>query len=81
MGKLFFWAIIVVFVMLALRIISYNKYRKRIQDEEHLSLNRGKETMVRCAHCGIYLPRSEAFMSNQHTWCGPEHAKLGVRQP
>lgn len=39
----------------------------------------GAEQMVRCAHCGIYLPRSEALMSNEHTWCSLDHAKLGPR--
>jgi uncharacterized protein len=36
--------------------------------------------MVRCAHCGIHMPRSEAVLSDGKTWCSPEHAKLGVRQ-
>jgi uncharacterized protein len=33
--------------------------------------------MVRCAHCGIHLPRSEAVLLNGHTWCSTEHSKLG----
>jgi len=36
--------------------------------------------MVRCAHCGIHLPRSEAVLMNGQTWCSQEHARLGVRQ-
>jgi len=69
-----------VVLMIVLRIISYSKHRQRVQQSRNnLSLARGKEPMVRCAHCGIYLPRSEALMSNQHTWCSLEHAKLGVR--
>ncbi len=40
----------------------------------------GPESMVRCAHCGIYMPRSEAVLSDGKTWCSPEHAKLGIRQ-
>ncbi len=35
------------------------------------------EAMVRCAHCGIHLPRSEALLQGGHTWCSPEHARLG----
>lgn len=38
------------------------------------------EPMVRCAHCGIHLPRSEALMKNGQTWCSDAHAQLGVRQ-
>jgi len=38
------------------------------------------EPMVRCAHCGIHLPRSEALMKGGQTWCSDAHAQLGVRQ-
>lgn len=38
------------------------------------------ESMVRCEHCGIHMPRSEAILSEGHIWCSQEHAKLGVRQ-
>src|SRR5690625_744317 len=79
LGKLFFWIGVVVVLMVILRIISYSKHRQQVQQARNLSLSRGKEPMVRCSHCGIYLPRSEALMSNQHTWCSLEHAKLGVR--
>lgn len=35
------------------------------------------EAMVRCAHCGIHLPRSDALLVNDQTWCSQEHARLG----
>lgn len=35
------------------------------------------EAMVRCAHCGIHLPRSEALLQGGQTWCSQEHARLG----
>ena len=35
------------------------------------------ERMVRCAHCGIHLPRSEALLQGGRTWCSQEHARLG----
>lgn len=38
------------------------------------------ESMVRCEHCGIHMPRSEAILSNGHIWCSQEHAKLGAPQ-
>ena len=33
--------------------------------------------LVRCAHCGLYLPRSEAYGSGGRLYCGAEHARLG----
>lgn len=41
---------------------------------------RQSEQMVRCAHCGIHLPRSEAVLSAGETYCGQEHARLGAAQ-
>lgn len=35
------------------------------------------ESMVSCAHCGIYMPRSEALLIGKRTWCCEEHARLG----
>jgi uncharacterized protein len=35
------------------------------------------EDMVRCAHCGVNLPRSEAIFSAGDFYCTPEHKQLG----
>lgn len=37
----------------------------------------GAESMVRCAHCGIHLPRSEALLIGGHTYCSPAHRDAG----
>jgi len=36
------------------------------------------ESMVRCAHCGIHLPRSEALIgrSGERVYCSDEHRRL-----
>lgn len=68
--------------MIIARIISQNKARKNTPPDptRRAPRTRGStESMVRCAHCGIHLPRSEALMSNHHTWCSLEHAKRGPR--
>ena len=38
-----------------------------------------EEDMVQCAHCGVYLPASEAITQQGRQWCSQEHARLGVR--
>ncbi len=38
---------------------------------------RGAEDMVKCAHCGVNLPRSEAIFSQGEFFCTPEHQRLG----
>lgn len=35
------------------------------------------EDMVKCAHCGVNLPRSEAIYSGGDFFCTPEHRQLG----
>lgn len=34
------------------------------------------EDMVRCAHCGVHLPRSEAIASQGEFYCTNEHRQL-----
>jgi uncharacterized protein len=35
--------------------------------------------LVRCTHCGVHLPRSEARMAESLLYCSDEHARLGKR--
>jgi uncharacterized protein len=34
------------------------------------------EDMVRCAQCGVHLPRSEGVMAGNVFYCTPEHRRL-----
>ena len=35
--------------------------------------------LVRCAHCGMHLPRAEAHGERGLLYCSEEHARLGQR--
>ena len=35
--------------------------------------------LVRCAHCGVHLPRAEARQAAGALYCSEEHARLGAR--
>ncbi len=35
--------------------------------------------MERCAHCGVFQPRSEGLEINGRFYCSAEHARLGPR--
>lgn len=35
------------------------------------------EDMVKCAHCAVNLPRSEALLTKGEFFCTPEHLQLG----
>jgi len=35
--------------------------------------------MVRCAHCGIHIPKSEALQRDGRNYCSEEHRDAGPR--
>jgi len=41
------------------------------------SPNSKSEELVRCAHCGVLLPREEARLTGGALYCTEEHARLG----
>jgi uncharacterized protein len=34
--------------------------------------------LVKCARCGVHLPRGEARLADGKLFCGDEHARLGA---
>jgi uncharacterized protein len=85
-GKLLFWFILVLVVLTIARIAA--RAASRAQHGGGATRRTGRsqrtravpaEQMVRCAHCGIHLPRSEATLIDGRTWCSHEHARLGER--
>lgn len=40
----------------------------------------GGELMVRCANCGLYLPKSESVTAGPHHYCSVAHREAGPRQ-
>jgi uncharacterized protein len=51
-------------------------YRKRIERDEQPPQMKGGEDMVRCAQCGVHLPRSEGISARGKFYCSPEHQRL-----
>jgi len=37
-----------------------------------------QQDLVRCARCGVHLPRDEAREAGGRLYCGEEHARLGM---
>ena len=79
MAKLLLWVVVIIAALFITRLFTHKKALSARTNRPPAPAPKGAEKMVRCAHCGIYLPRSEALMSNNHTWCSLEHAKLGPR--
>ena len=74
-------------LLIALAILAYLLFKgllrrdARRQGSVRPSEPRGEaapEDMVRCALCGVHLPRSESFTSRGKFFCSDEHRRLGV---
>ncbi len=83
MGKLLFWVVLIIAVLFVARIAARMAAARQADDTPKARRSApapgpaAPESMVRCAHCGIHLPRSEAVLQNGMTWCSVDHAKLG----
>jgi uncharacterized protein len=65
--------------LIAVVLIGYGltrNYLRRKADEESKLADQAKpnsENMVRCTHCGVHLPLSEATLSQGDYFCSNDH--------
>lgn len=83
MGKILFWAVVIVGVLFITRLLAHQAAKRQNKGNEPKrsrpeSLGKAEE-MVRCANCGVYMPRSEAIKQSDQFWCSSEHAKAGAK--
>jgi len=64
--------IVLVFVLAWWILKSYRKSMTR----EDPPTAAAAEDMVRCAHCGVHLPRSECYAGSDKFFCSEEHLRL-----
>jgi uncharacterized protein len=66
MAKIIAWLVLIFVVLFALRLIGMRNARAQRKAASSgntasaTSAKPGAEPMVRCIHCGVYLPRKEA---------------------
>jgi len=81
MGKLLLWAIVILAALIIMRLWTHKNAHAAARRNRPVNPSRpgdaAPESMVRCAWCGIHLPRSEALLKNGQLWCCEEHARLG----
>lgn len=77
LGKLVFFLIIAVLVYWLIKARSSeeteNTNEKTDESTESNTSPKALEEMVRCAHCGVHLPRSESVTSQGDFFCCNEH--------
>ena len=65
------------FLLVVALLVGYwiaKRYRKRV-DARDAAAPRGDENMVRCAQCGVHLPRSESLVTRGRYYCSAEHQR------
>ena len=71
MTKILLWIVVVIAVLIALRLINIAKEKRRAAGSSaDASRNPPAEAMVRCARCGVYLPRADATAGPAGLTCG-----------
>ena len=61
MAKVVAWLVLIFVVLLALRMINVRKTRSKIRGATRAPAGDTiAQPMVRCARCGVFLPRSDA---------------------
>lgn len=54
-------------------------YQRSLNKPPVSEREKAAEDMVKCAHCGVNLPRSESIYSGGDFFCTPEHKQLGKK--
>ncbi|GJL76263.1 PP0621 family protein [Nitrosomonas sp.] len=73
MGKLFFFLIIAVLVYWIIKTRTPEETEIPEDDTAENATPKSLEEMVRCAHCGVHLPRSESVTSQGAFFCSNDH--------
>ncbi|MDR0247551.1 MAG: hypothetical protein LBI16_04055 [Burkholderiales bacterium] len=75
MGKLLFWVLVFVVALIAWRLWNIRQWNARHRNDPPSPSKKksaSDEPMVRCARCGVFLPREEARLTHNGYRCGDE---------
>ena len=71
MTKVLLWIVLVFVALFALRLLNVAKARRRNgEGSDASSRTPPAEIMVKCARCGVYLPRADAVPGLSGLVCG-----------
>jgi uncharacterized protein len=71
MTKALIWIVVVFVVLFGLRLLNMSKAKRRTDTSGRQAPQEPQvETMVRCARCGVYLPRADATPGPAGLTCG-----------
>jgi uncharacterized protein len=70
MGKVILWIVVVSVVLFVLRLLNASQAKRRRDAAAAARSAPRQEAMVRCARCGVFLPRAEARSGPEGLTCG-----------
>lgn len=73
MSKIIFWIVVVFVVLFAIRLYGAAQAKKRRERDAGAGV---AGPMVRCAKCGVFLPRSEAVKIGDKFHCNEPNCAL-----
>jgi len=68
MTKIILWVFLIIVALFALRLLNMAKAKRRTAEPRREPSP--PDTMVRCALCGVYLPRADAASGPNGLTCG-----------
>jgi len=71
--------LLVTLVLLIAVTVWRHKHSKTVARRPRPASPRPAAAMVRCAHCGVHLPQTDALPAGQQHYCSPAHRQLGPR--
>lgn len=74
MGKLL---VLIVLVLAGVWLVKRALRNAAREDHGNPPAAKATEELVRCAHCGLLLPRGEARQAGGAIYCSEEHSRLG----
>ncbi|MGZ8153742.1 MAG: PP0621 family protein [Burkholderiales bacterium] len=71
-----------ILILIAFAVVYWiiKSYKKKLDARGRGNAPAAGEDMVRCAQCGVHLPRSESLMSGELFYCTPDHRRLHQRK-
>lgn len=84
MGKFVFWVGVFALIWLAIRLVKIlqRKHEAQAGDERPTAPGTRASSpaavpVMQCAHCGVYVPDSDAVRDRRRVFCSVEHRKAG----
>lgn len=77
MGKLLFWIVVAAVVFGGYRFMQILERKSAAAAARRPAEPDKRELILACAHCGVYVPTSDAIMDGEQAYCSQEHRRLG----